>query len=301
MIKIIPGELRSRYPRLIDEMHQLRRGVFHERLQWQVPVINEWEVDGYDALDPLYVLSLDDSMRVIGGVRLLPTTGLNMLNDTFPELLPDGVRIESPLIWEASRFTVRMTGNRCVDIPIVGRATAELLLAMNQLGMALGLSHIVAVCDHAMHRLLLRSGCAGAPLGPPRMIGGVKTSSVLVELGPELDARIRASTRVADVMLDQAIIEGIRERCGACSKLSLRLYCGSLPSTKACHNVHYDRNAVTIPRQSRGLYDASRSKRLRRPLTRPTHALIRTPAASGQISILSRDARASLPLAFPDP
>lgn len=80
------------------------------RPQWQGPVINQWEVDGYDALDSLYVLSLDDSMRVIGGVRLLPTTGLNMLNDTFPELLPDGVRIESPLIWEASRFMVRMTG-----------------------------------------------------------------------------------------------------------------------------------------------------------------------------------------------
>jgi N-acyl-L-homoserine lactone synthetase len=36
MIKVIPGERRDSYPRLIDEMYKLRRGVFHERLQWQV-------------------------------------------------------------------------------------------------------------------------------------------------------------------------------------------------------------------------------------------------------------------------
>ena len=112
MIKVIPGELRSHYPRLIDEMHRLRRSVFHERLRWQVPVINRWEVDGYDALNPLYVLATNEREEVLGSLRLLPTTSFNMLNDTFPELLPDGQRIESPLIWEASRFAVRMTGVR---------------------------------------------------------------------------------------------------------------------------------------------------------------------------------------------
>ena len=84
MIKIIPCEWRDRYPRMIDEMHKLRRNVFHDRLKWQVTVINRWEIDGYDALNPLYVVALDEDERVIGGLRLLPTTGFNMLNDTFP-------------------------------------------------------------------------------------------------------------------------------------------------------------------------------------------------------------------------
>ena len=126
MIRIIPGEWRARYPRLIDEMHKLRRSVFHERLKWQVTVINRWEIDGYDALDPLYVLSLDEDERVIGGLRLLPTTGFNMLNDTFSQLLPDHARIQSPLIWESSRFTVKMTGDTRLDAPVISRATAEL-------------------------------------------------------------------------------------------------------------------------------------------------------------------------------
>lgn len=192
MIKIIPGAMRSRYPQLIDEMYKLRRSVFHERLKWQVAVINRWEIDGYDALDPLYVLSLDANDRVVGGLRLLPTTGFNMLNDTFPELLPDGVRIESPLIWESSRFTVQMTGDRRVDSLVMGRATAELALAMNEIGKTAGLTHIVTVYDRGMHRMLQRSGCAGEPLGPPQMIGGVETYAVLYEIGDELGARLRA-------------------------------------------------------------------------------------------------------------
>ena len=49
---------RDRHPRLIDEMHKLRRNVFHDRLRWQVTVINRWEIDGYDALDPLYAKRL---------------------------------------------------------------------------------------------------------------------------------------------------------------------------------------------------------------------------------------------------
>jgi acyl homoserine lactone synthase len=210
MIKIIPGEWRARHPRLIDEMHKLRRKVFHERLRWQVTVINRWEIDGYDALNPLYVLSLDEEERVIGGLRLLPTTGFNMLNDTFPQLLPDGAPIQSPLIWESSRFTVRMTGEARVDQPTIGKATAELGLALNEIGKAAALTHIVTVYDRAMHRMLTRCGCAGEPLGPPQMIGGVETYAVLYEVGEDWDRRVRPMAGTSDFQLEPSIAETMR-------------------------------------------------------------------------------------------
>jgi acyl homoserine lactone synthase len=212
MIRIVPGQWRERHPQLIDQMHRLRRNVFHERLKWQVNVINSWEIDGYDALDPLYVLSLDENERVIGGLRLLPTTGFNMLNDTFPQLLPDGERIESPLIWESSRFTVRMTGDMRVDGPIIGRATAELGMALNEIGKAAALTHIVTVYDRAMHRMLTRVGCAGEPLGPPQCIGGVETYAVLYEVGPEWDLRVRRLAGVAEIPLEQDALDIMRSR-----------------------------------------------------------------------------------------
>ena len=212
MIKVIPGEFRRDYPRLIDEMHRLRRDIFHERLRWQVPVINRWEVDGYDALNPLYVLSINECDEVIGGLRLLPTTGFNMLNDTFPELLPDGARIESPLIWESSRFAVRLTGDRRADGLSISRATAELGLALNEIGMAAGLTHIVTVYDQAMHRMLRRCGCAGEPLGAPQEIGGVMSYAVFYEVGPKWTADVRKIAGDAGIALEPLVLESIRAR-----------------------------------------------------------------------------------------
>ena len=215
MIRIIPGELRSHYPRLIDEMHKLRRNVFHERLHWEVPVINCWEVDGYDALNPLYVLAVDDGERLMGGLRLLPTTGFNMLNDTFHQLLPDGERISSPLIWESSRFVVRMTGDRRADGATMNKVTAELGLALNEIGKMAGITHIVTVYDGVMHRLLSRSACAGEPLGLPQVIGGVETYAVLYEVGDEWDARVRKFAGAIGVILDSSIVDAVRSRCAA--------------------------------------------------------------------------------------
>lgn len=212
MIRIIPGEWRARFPRLIDEMHRLRRAVFHDRLKWQVTVINRWEIDGYDALDPVYVIALDDDERIIGGLRLLPTTGFNMLNDTFAQLLPDGARIQSPLIWESSRFTVRMTGDSHVDAPVISRATAELGMALNEIGKAAALTHIVTVYDRAMHRMLTRCGCAGEPLGPSQMIGGVETYAVIYEVGEEWDARVRPLAGLGGMSFEPAVVESMRAR-----------------------------------------------------------------------------------------
>jgi N-acyl-L-homoserine lactone synthetase len=212
MIKVIPGEWRDRYPRLIDEMHKLRRNVFHERLQWQVSVINRWEIDGYDALNPLYVVVMDDDERVIGGLRLLPTTGFNMLNDTFRELLPDGEPFSSPFIWESSRFTVRMTGDVRTDAPVIGRATAELGLALNEIAKVAALSHVVTVYDRTMHRLLTRVDWAGEPLGPPKNIGGVETYAVLYEIGKDLDDRVHRLAQKAGVAIDASVFEPVRMR-----------------------------------------------------------------------------------------
>jgi acyl homoserine lactone synthase len=212
MIKVIPGEFRRDYPALIDKMHRLRREAFHERLRWQVSVINRWEVDGYDALDPLYVLSIDSSNDVVGGVRMLPTIGFTMLNDTFPELLPDGARIESPRIWESSRFAVRMTGDQRLDASTMSYVTAELGLALNEIGLAAGLSHIVTVYDQGMHRLLQRYGWAGEPFGAPQMIGGAIAYAVSYEVGPKWSVDVGKIAGAVGVQLEPFVVESIRAR-----------------------------------------------------------------------------------------
>ena len=60
MIRVIHGHERSMFPREIDQMHRLRKKVFYDRMNWDVPVINTWEADGFDALDPVYLLKMDE-------------------------------------------------------------------------------------------------------------------------------------------------------------------------------------------------------------------------------------------------
>lgn len=65
-------------PELKMGMHRLRRRVFKERLDWDVSVSNGLEIDQYDSFKPTYLLAVEQR-DVVGCVRLLPTTGRNML------------------------------------------------------------------------------------------------------------------------------------------------------------------------------------------------------------------------------
>lgn len=215
MIHLISGRLRSTQPTLVDKMHRLRKAVFKDQLNWDVPVVGDWEIDEYDEMNPLYVLSVGADGDLIGGVRLLPTTGKNMLNDTFPSLLPDGERIESPLIWEMSRFTVKTCGDRRRDLMRVAQTTGELILAVNELGHRIGLSHYVCVIDAAMHRMFSFSGFAGDPIGPPQRIGVALTYAVTYELGDELTGKLLRVTGGRKPEFAAADIEGMHSRAHA--------------------------------------------------------------------------------------
>jgi acyl homoserine lactone synthase len=196
MIRIIDGRLRHRFAAEIDAMHTIRKKVFFDRMKWQVSIINNWEIDGYDALSPVYLVCVNDADKVVGGLRLLPTTGFTMINDTFSVLLPNSNRIESPLIWESSRFSVDHQADVTIGKKGLSRATAELGLAMNEIGMQTGLSHIVTVYDAFMHRVLRRAGCAGVPIAPPQMIGNVLTYAVSFEVGAETESALRRASEI---------------------------------------------------------------------------------------------------------
>jgi acyl homoserine lactone synthase len=196
MIRIIDGRSRHCFAAEMDAMHSIRKKVFFDRMKWQVSVINNWEIDGYDALSPIYLVCVNDDNAVVGGLRLLPTTGFTMINDTFSVLLPNADRVESPLIWESSRFSVDHEADVAIGKKGLSRATAELGLAMNEIGVQTGLSHIVTVYDAFMHRVLRRAGCAGVPIGPPQMIGAVLTYAVFFEVGVETENALRRASEI---------------------------------------------------------------------------------------------------------
>ena len=87
MMQLISQDHYGEFVEELADMHRLRYRVFKQRLDWEVEVSGDLEVDQFDALHPIYLLQRSRDGRVQGCVRLLPSTGPTMLRDTFGMLL----------------------------------------------------------------------------------------------------------------------------------------------------------------------------------------------------------------------
>jgi N-acyl-L-homoserine lactone synthetase len=210
MIQLITVD---RYAEFIDdlaEMHRLRYRIFKERLGWDVQVGGDMEVDEYDACRPVYLLQRNEDDRVQGCVRLLPTTGPNMLRDTFPALLDGQVAPTSDTIWESSRFGVDLCSREEKTAGSIARATYELFAGMIEFGLMRKLTDIVTVTDARMERILCRARWPLRCLGSPRPIGKTIAVAGYLEVSRERLQSVREAGR-----LDGAVISstgGPRER-----------------------------------------------------------------------------------------
>lgn len=175
---------------LLMGMHRLRRKVFKDRLDWSVSTTGDLEMDRYDTLDANYLL-VTDRGAVLGCVRLLPTTGPNMLADTFPELLDGGPAPRSSLIAESSRFCVDTEATAVTTDAGLRQATFMLFAAMLEWGEARGLASIATVTDLRMERILRRAGWTLERLGAPRRIGSTVAVAGLLPIKQNAVAAVR--------------------------------------------------------------------------------------------------------------
>jgi acyl homoserine lactone synthase len=185
MIRFIYANDLNAYPRLRDSMFRDRAEQFSVRLKWDVTVDeNGFERDEYDAINPIYVIyELPDGTHG-GSMRILPTTGPTMISDHFLHLT-DGVAIQSPLIWECTRF--------CLSPRADGKVAGALMLAGAEFGLESGLSHSVGVFDARMTLIYRRLGWEPEILGQE----GEGRMAVAVGLWPmDSDLRERLSARV---------------------------------------------------------------------------------------------------------
>lgn len=203
MIRILNGKASAQQPEAADDMFRLRKRVFHDFLKWDVQTEGEWEIDNYDQANPLYVLSYAPDGRLRGSLRLLPTLGPNMLDDTFPILLGDNPEIRSASVWESSRFCIEPEISQDRASNQVTVAAAELMCGVGELGLASGISHIVTVTDVFLERMFRRMGCPGERIAEPHRIGSVFAVAVAWEVTPDLLSRMKAVAAIEGTVLDR--------------------------------------------------------------------------------------------------
>lgn len=151
-------------PHLAETMFRDRATQFRDRLGWAVTVTDGAERDAYDALNPLYVIWQRPDGAHGGSMRFLPTVGRTMVNDHFGHLT-GGVRIESPLIWECTRFCLAPDLSPDLASATGPQVAAALMLAGGEILTGFGLRHFVGVFDARMVRIYRRIGAEPDVLG----------------------------------------------------------------------------------------------------------------------------------------
>ena len=188
MLRYVYADQLKEFPRLAETMFRDRAEQFHARLGWEVKVNDAGaERDAYDDLNPMYIIWEKPDGTHGGSLRLLPTTGDTMLSDHFLNLT-EGVRIQSPLIWECTRF--------CIAPESEARVSAALMLGVLEIGLGSYLSHVAGVFDARMIRIYRRIGWGPTILGT----SGTGRDAISVGLWPceeEYRARLLSKAGVS--------------------------------------------------------------------------------------------------------
>jgi N-acyl-L-homoserine lactone synthetase len=191
MIRLIQGANAAAHPKEIDSMFRARAAVFHDRLGWSVSVQNSLEIDKYDALNPLYLVCIDDQGIPKGSLRLLPTTGPNMLGECFGSYFDDSVDLSSSTIWECTRFCIHPNTRKEVSATGAMRTTWELMLGICEVGLLAGLTQIQGVYGESMIGVYRRTRWSPVPIARTERLGPLPVYVGLWDVNEEILNRMR--------------------------------------------------------------------------------------------------------------
>ena len=156
MMQLITAGCYDQFVNDLSGMHRFRCRVVKERLDWDVQISGDLEIDELDALRPVYLIErASDGRRC---VRLFPSTGPTMLLDAFPILLDGAAEPASSIIWESSRFALDLHTNAPKAAHGLATATYGVLAGMIEFGLSRRPAEIVTVTDARMVRILRRAG-----------------------------------------------------------------------------------------------------------------------------------------------
>ena len=165
-IRCLPREVYARFARY-------RHQVFVEKLGWQLDCDDGLEIDRFDTPSTLYVIAHSEEGKVIGGARLLPTTGPYLLADVFPQLLNGVPAPRSPEVWELSRFAaVDLDQARSAHGQFSSPVAVGLLRAAIEAASDRGARRLITVSPLGVERLLRKAGFQAQRASAPVIVDG---------------------------------------------------------------------------------------------------------------------------------
>ncbi len=169
---------------LFSKISTYRYRVFVDTLKWKLQTENGMELDQFDGVDTVYVVSRDENGSLTGVARLLPTNRPYLLRDVFPQLLNGLPPPCSADVWELSRFAAMDFNDRAVTPQgqMSSPIAIELLRAAISCAMARGARRLITVSPIGVERLMRRAGFHSHRAGPPMIIDGYPLCACWIEL-----------------------------------------------------------------------------------------------------------------------
>lgn len=145
---------------LVVAIFKLRKKVFADQLNWEVPVDGDLEYDAYDKLDASYLVwCSSDKKTLYGCVRLMSTDQPTLLHDVFGATHGFSDALKARDIWEGTRMCVDEEA-LARDLPEVdaGKAFRLLLLALCEAALHHGIATLVSNFEPMMSRVYRKAG-----------------------------------------------------------------------------------------------------------------------------------------------
>ena len=161
MILSFSGVDSFKFADAFNSMARARASVFHDRLGWNVNMVNGRELDDYDNHpDTIYLIEQSQYGEFFGSLRLIPTTGKYMLKHEFRNMFPKNFDVSGPGTWECTRFCVHPGAS-----PIESRTVARKLLhGLCKFALASDIKKIVGVYGVEMVRIYRTIGWSPTPI-----------------------------------------------------------------------------------------------------------------------------------------
>lgn len=179
MVFIVDRDTRRQFAYGVEQMHQMRRQVFVERLGWPLKVDESGrEIDAFDTEDAEYLLDLEpESGRLLGAVRLLRTDRPHLLSECFSDLC-EGPVPRGEGVREISRLAT------APDLPRdrTMRVRHRIASALMEYGLHLGLGSYTFVTHTSWLPTLLCVGWTCHPLGLPKERDGLSIGALSIEV-----------------------------------------------------------------------------------------------------------------------
>lgn len=186
---------------LLNDMHRLRSEIFGTRLSWNVTVRDGREYDEFDSLQPIYILTVSETLRVAGCARLLPATGPTMLERTFPQLLGSGTLNAHPAMIESSRFCVDTAFRERKGEGALHDVTLMMFAGIIEWSLIHGYREIATGTDLRFERILKRAGWPMRRLGEPIKINETNSVAGLLPVDRSSFERVRPDSYRSDFKL----------------------------------------------------------------------------------------------------